>query len=313
MRRQDRKGRLRLAAARRRPFPKEMGVPPKGGKKISAPERARFFAAPAFGKSRRTDDLMGDMGMDIIQNFYDSMAAEYDKLFLDWTAETHEQAVIIDRIFQQNGYGKSAKILDCACGIGTQAVGIAALGYSVTASDISDAEIAQAKKRAEKNGVDIRFEHADFRALSETFSEQFDIVICMDNALPHMLTKSDLEAAVRSIVEQIKEGGMFVASIRDYDELLKSKPPYSPPYIHKTEKGQRVSFQTWVWENENYKLTQYIIDDAEKLQISKFDCEYRTVRREELTELLTNAGCSEVVWKFPEETGFYQPIVIAKK
>ena len=39
-------------------------------------------------------------------------------------------------------------------------------------------------------------------------------------------------------------GGIFVASIRDYDALLMQKPPYSPPYIHKTGKGQRVSFQT---------------------------------------------------------------------
>jgi len=26
-----------------------------------------------------------------------------------------------------------------------------------------------------------------------------------------------------------------------------------------------------------------------------------------------DCGCSEVEWKFPEETAFYQPIVIAKK
>ena len=47
--------------------------------------------------------------------------------------------------------------------------------------------------------------------------------------------------------------------------------------------------------------------------ISKFDCEYRATRREELTKLLLASGCSEVDWKFPEETGFYQPIVIAGK
>ena len=70
---------------------------------------------------------------------------------------------------------------------------------------------------------------------------------------------------------------------------------------------------TWVWNGEHYKLTQYIIDDEEALQISKFDCEYRAIRREELTHLLIANGCSEVVWKFPEETGFYQPIVVAKK
>uniref|UniRef100_UPI004057641B hypothetical protein n=1 Tax=Agathobacter sp. TaxID=2021311 RepID=UPI004057641B len=93
----------------------------------------------------------------------------------------------------------------------------------------------------------------------------------MDNALPHMLTSSDLELAIKSIVNQIDNNGIFVASIRDYDSLLMEKPPY----IHKTDKGQRVSFQTWVWNDENYKLTQYIVDDEESLQVSKFECEYR--------------------------------------
>ena len=251
--------------------------------------------------------------MDITQTFYDNLASQYDKLFLDWQSTTHEQALILDKIFQENGFDMSANILDCACGIGTQAIGLASLGYSVTASDISDGELAEAKVRAAINHVKIRFEHADFCALSETFAEQFDIVICMDNALPHMLSETALEAAIKSITNQIAAGGMFVASIRDYDALLMEKPPYSPPYIHKTDKGQRVSFQTWAWEGEHYKLTQYIIDDQETLQISKFDCEYRATRREELTNLLLANGCSKVEWKFPEETGFYQPIVIARK
>ncbi len=78
-------------------------------------------------------------------------------------------------------------------------------------------------------------------------------------------------------------------------------------------KGQRVSFQTWVWNGDNYQLTQYIIDDEENLQICKFVCEYRAIRREKLTNLLLSSGCSQVIWKFPEESGFYQPIVIARK
>jgi 2-polyprenyl-3-methyl-5-hydroxy-6-metoxy-1,4-benzoquinol methylase len=252
-------------------------------------------------------------GMDIMQSFYDNMASQYDKLFLDWHDATREQAVILERIFNENGFDADPRILDCACGIGTQAIGLAALGYQVTASDISDGELAEAKERAESEGVTLRFEHADFCALSDSFSEQFDIVIAMDNALPHMLTSEKLETAVRSIIGQIKAGGIFVASIRDYDSLLQEKPPYSPPYIHKTEKGKRVSFQTWVWKGDNYHLTQYIIDDEETLQISKFECEYRATHREELTKLLLDNGYSEVAWKFSEETGFYQPIVIARK
>lgn len=251
--------------------------------------------------------------MSITQTFYDNLASQYDKLFLDWQATTQEQAVILDRIFATNGFDKAVNILDCACGIGTQAIGLAAIGYNVTGSDISDGEIAEARERAIKNNVSVRFEHADFCSLSDTFTEQFDIVIAMDNALPHMLTGNALESAIKSIVNQIKYGGMFVASIRDYDALLMDKPPYSPPYIHKTVKGQRVSFQTWQWNGDNYRLIQYIVDDEDSLQVSKFECEYRATRREEMTKLLIENGCSNVVWMFPEETGFYQPIVVAKK
>lgn len=249
--------------------------------------------------------------MSITQTFYDNMASQYHKLFLDWQATTREQALLLDKLFRAEGFDRCAKVLDCACGIGTQAIGLAALGYNMTASDISDCELAEAKERAAQNHVDIRFSNADFRALS--FPQRFDIVIAMDNALPHMLTAKDLEAAIKSITSQITEGGLFVASIRDYDALLAEKPPYSPPYIHKTAQGQRVSFQTWDWEGDRYKLTQYIIDDGDTLQISKFPCEYRATRREEMTKLLLAHGCRDVVWKFPEETGFYQPIVMGRK
>ena len=251
--------------------------------------------------------------MDITQTFYDSLASKYDKLFSDWTATTHEQAMLLDRIFCNYGFDHSSSVLDCACGIGTQSIGLAALGYAMTASDISDAELSEAEKRAEDNKVSIRFEHADFCALSDTFPETFDIIICMDNALPHMLSHDALASAIASITGRMKKDGIFVASIRDYDALLMEKPPYSPPYIHKTANGQRVSFQTWTWEGDHYKLIQYIIDDGEILQASKFECEYRATRRDEITDLLLANGCSEVNWLFPEETGFYQPIVVAKK
>lgn len=251
--------------------------------------------------------------MNITQTFYNQLASQYDQLFQDWQAATQEQALMLDRLFRQQGFDPSAQVLDCACGIGTQSIGLAALGYRMTASDLSEGELEEARKRAEQRGLSIRFEKADFCALSQTFSETFEIIIAMDNALPHMLSHEALEAAVRSIIRQLAPGGIFMASIRDYDALLESKPPYSPPYIHRTEKGQRVSFQTWTWTDERYRLTQYIIRDEEALNVSKFECEYRATRREELTELLRSSGCTSVEWKFPQETGFYQPIVIAQK
>lgn len=251
--------------------------------------------------------------MDIVQTFYDNMASEYDKLFSDWEASSNEQGLMLHTLFVSEGFDKSASILDCACGIGTQSISLAKHGYNVTASDVSEGELKRARDRAEKDNVNIAFACADFRNLADIFDTKFDIIIAMDNALPHMLTEADLEKALGSITDRLLQGGIFVASIRDYDELLFVQPVYSPPYIHKTDNGQRVCFQTWEWKEEIYKLTQYIIDDGDTLQISKYHCEYRATRRSEITKLLKDKGCSKVEWLFPKDTGFYQPIVVARK
>ena len=251
--------------------------------------------------------------MDIIQTFYDNLASNYDKLFSNWQSSTFEQASILQKIFEKYGFNSSNTVLDCACGIGTQAIGLARLGYNITASDISEGALKEGEERALKENANIRFKKADFRNLSKAFTEKFDIVIAMDNALPHMLTSQDLEKAIKSIANQTNDNGVFVGSIRDYDALIKEKPPYSPPYIHKTANGQRVSFQTWEWNQDCYKLTQYVIEDEKEVKVSKFECMYRATLREELTNLFLSCGFNTVVWEFPQNTGFYQPIVIAKK
>ena len=61
--------------------------------------------------------------MNITQTFYDNLASQYDKLFFDWQAATREQAVILDKLIRDNGFDPSARILDCACGIGSGSAG----------------------------------------------------------------------------------------------------------------------------------------------------------------------------------------------
>jgi len=80
--------------------------------------------------------------MDIVQNFYDNLASQYDKLFQDWHSTTVEQAAILDKIFIDNRSEKGASILDCACDIGTQSIVIAmdnALPHMLTSEDLSKA------------------------------------------------------------------------------------------------------------------------------------------------------------------------------
>ena len=250
-----------------------------------------------------------------VNNFYDGLAEYYHLIFLDWERSIAYQASVIDSLLKK--YGKTNKdlMLDCACGIGTQTIGLAKLGYRVSGSDISENAINRARLEAKKQSLDIDFCVADFRSLDRHFAGQFDVVIAMDNALPHLLQNDDLTKALQSIYARTLAGGLFIASIRDYDAVLREKPSCPPPNIIPTALGRRVIFQIWDWlEKDIYHFTQYIIEDEnDEPVIHKFGCSYRALTRAALTGALSLAGFCRVKWIFPKESGFYQPMVIAEK
>ncbi len=69
--------------------------------------------------------------------FYDALAADYDALFDDWWTAAQWHASVVDGMLRRHGVAPASRVLDCACGIGTQALGLAALGYEVTGTDVS--------------------------------------------------------------------------------------------------------------------------------------------------------------------------------
>ena len=56
-----------------------------------------------------------------------------------------------------------------------------------------------------------------------------DVVITFDNALPHLVAPVDLTAALRSLHRVLRGSGLLLASIRDYDALLISRPAGETP------------------------------------------------------------------------------------
>ncbi len=78
---------------------------------------------------------------DPISSFYDPLAEHYHLLFDDWDNAIDRQRRIIGPLLSSRKSGKALKILDCACGIGTQSLVLAKLGHRVTASDLSPAAV----------------------------------------------------------------------------------------------------------------------------------------------------------------------------
>ena len=80
--------------------------------------------------------------------FYDQLAPFYHLIYADWEASITRQAAALDSIMQEFWGAETTTILDVACGIGTQTLGLAQLGYQVTASDLSRAAVARARWEA---------------------------------------------------------------------------------------------------------------------------------------------------------------------
>ena len=122
------------------------------------------------------------------QAFYDQLAPFYHLLYPDWEASVARQSQGIATVLEEFGFSPGARILDAACGIGTQTLGLARLGYDVTASDLSPDAVARARVEANRRDLQVTFAVADLRHLSTVFTKPFAAVIACDNAVPHLLT-----------------------------------------------------------------------------------------------------------------------------
>src|SRR5918911_1635168 len=165
------------------------------------------------------------------QRFYDTLASDYDLIFADWHASVRRQAEILDRIIRGRLAGWPLSVLDCTCGIGTQAIGLALRGYRVHATDVSTAAVERAQREAGAAGATLTFGIADLRWLAEQVTGHFDVVLSCDNALPHLLAGGELRLAIRNLWAKLVPGGLLLVSIRDYDTLLEHKPRAELPRV----------------------------------------------------------------------------------
>ncbi|MDQ3319881.1 MAG: class I SAM-dependent methyltransferase [Actinomycetota bacterium] len=65
------------------------------------------------------------------------------------------------------------RVLDPACGIGTQALGLAAAGYDVTATDVSERSVDRCAREAAARGLPVKTHVADLRSLDSGVAGRF--------------------------------------------------------------------------------------------------------------------------------------------
>lgn len=100
-------------------------------------------------------ELSGDASGFSPRDFYDDLAADCHLMFPDWDASMARQAAALDTLVRHRMGEGSWRVLDCSCGIGTQAIGPARAGHRVVGSDLSPRAATRAGTEAATRGVEL--------------------------------------------------------------------------------------------------------------------------------------------------------------
>jgi len=244
---------------------------------------------------------------------YDSLAAYYHLIFENWDASIERQARVLGALLESVCPARPLKILDAACGIGTQALGLAMRGHRVSGSDVSAPAIARARLEAAARHVSIPVHLADMRDLRAVPGGPFDALLIADNALAHLDTDDDLCRMARSAARQLAPGGVLLASLRDYDKLVAERPTAQGPAFYSDHGRRRIVHQIWDWTAERrYTVHLYISVETDV----GWDCHHFTSvmhawGRSAINAAVEDAGFQNVRWIEPAG-GYYQPIVLAR-
>jgi len=254
---------------------------------------------------------------DSVMQFYDQLAGAYHLIFADWRQAGRWQGDVLSRVISRHMGAQPLSVLDCSCGIGAQTIGLAERGYRVHGTDISAAAVERARQEATLAGVPITFGVADLRILDAQVDGTFDVVMSCDNALPHLLSVDDVRLAVHNMRAKLGDGGLFLASVRDYDALVAERSRSTLPRVFDDADGRRVAFQVWDWldDGRTYTVTQFILCKKKEgaWETNSYATRYRALLRHELDQILGDEGFADVTWLMPDESRYYQPIVTAYK
>ena len=114
---------------------------------------------------------------------------------------------------------RPARILDCAAGTGQLAVGLAATGFDVVATDASPAMTNRTRALATTHGVQLEALTCRWEELPDQEFEPFDAVLCVGNSLAHAVARAGRQAALAAIASVLRGEGLFAVTSRNWEKV----------------------------------------------------------------------------------------------
>lgn len=219
------------------------------------------------------------------ETLFENYAQKYDQ-------ESFTQGTMgeCDFIEKELNFNKSLKILDVGCGTGRHSIELSKRGYSITGIDLSESQLAQAKKKAKKVNLQIEFLKLDARHLP--FNNEFDTAIMLcEGGFPLMETDEMNFEILKNVTNSLRTDAKFIFTT--LNGLF--------PLYHSVEKfcaansaGDNAAYGSSTFDLmtfRDYNITEIEDDSGNKKSL---ECNERYYVPSEITWLLKSLGYKRI-------------------
>jgi len=230
---------------------------------------------------------------------YEDLAADYDWLFGDDVLASGgaitqpATARLLERI------SPASAVLDAACGTGIDAAALARRGFTVRASDGSDAMAERAAARFRREGLAIPVLHCQWADLPAATGERFDVVLCIGNSLVHAAGRDAMVEALAGLRQMARPGGHVVIDSRNWEKLHAERQIVQVADRVVTREGRRCVV-LYAWEvpdrlgEEHVAHLVFLFDDGSRVEPHEHQITFHPFTVSDLRERLELAGLREV-------------------
>jgi len=222
----------------------------------------------------------------------------YEELFEDfetYNKESYTQStkVEVDFVEQEIGHDQSKRILDVGCGSGRHALELARRGYAVVGIDLSESMLAQGRKIAKAENLNVDLIQCDARELK--YQGEFDAVIMLCEGAFSLMEEDEMDRLIlANIFRALRNNGKLILT--------------APNAVHMLTQQLDASFDP-VTFRETFKLEKTRPDGSKKI----LDCTQRYYTCPELNWLLRQVGFKSVGFFACTKSGYDRDVKPSKK
>jgi glycine/sarcosine N-methyltransferase len=251
-----------------------------------------------------------------VADLYRGLAADYDWIFDDGALAN---GAAINRPATARLLARTSpagQVLDAACGTGIDAAVLARRGFTVRATDGSEAMVEVAAARFGREGLAIPVQRCLWADLPAAIDERFDVVLCTGNALVHAAGRDAMVQALTGLRRMARPGGHVVIDSRHWEKLHAERRVVQVMDGVRVRGGRRCVV-LYAWEiparldEEHIAHLVFLFEDGDRTEEHEYPLSFCPVTLGDLRNRLELAGLREVDTDYDEAADRYAIVTVA--